>query len=128
MPTFDPTRFDNEFLGSVINSLRSEIPFSNELYDKIMYTIKKNLPHNSTVDDEPREGHRLDSSKPNFTLKSPANCMGSQGPCNNTECEWFHLSTRYIEESRNWSYMCKKCKKLELEFWDDMWSNVPGYC
>lgn len=57
----------------------------------------------------------------NLKLTPLPHCQGSDGPCENVEAEWFHTTTAYSDEARNWAYMCKECKEVVLDCWREMW-------
>ena len=59
---------------------------------------------------------------PEFAQYPLEYCQGFQGPCDNTDVEWFHTSTCYQDERSNWACMCEQCKQCELEYWSEMWA------
>ena len=62
-------------------------------------------------------------NKPDFTNKKLESCNGFEEPCENTEAEWGHMGTRYVNERSNWAYLCKECRIICGDYWTDMFSD-----
>lgn len=50
-------------------------------------------------------------------------CSGMYGPCSNSG-RWVRQNTAYIEDEKNWVFLCEECEKLNDEYWYDMWSEI----
>lgn len=63
---------------------------------------------------------------PEFTKENLEHCEGFEGPCENTDAEWYGMNCLYQDERSNWRYLCKECQIASDEYWNDMWQDAVG--
>ena len=54
-------------------------------------------------------------------------CQGIVGPCNNKGVKR-RQNTAYVEDERNWVFMCDECAKINDEHWQELWDDYYRDC
>ena len=55
----------------------------------------------------------------------PLECM----MCGSTkDVEHYRQNTKYVDEDLNWVNYCPKCRKINDQYWYDMWSEYYSGC